>query len=178
MYFTKELFKIVLTIITKNKRMEKQLKLDDVTARRLYPTAAPEFKELLEQNFGKEFFNQKARDTITGYGDILNAWGVNESADNVKVEGFDDAENNVVKAFIQKMRTSKIYRAGKLPKVGDKRWYPWWRVSSGFVFDDADCADTGAYASSASRLSFLEEADVIDYAMKFKDIEQALIDLK
>ncbi len=88
--------------------MKKQLELDENTARRLYPTAQPELKEILEQTFGKAFFSQKIKDLIRNYNDILEISKVTAVADDVKVVGFDDAENNVVKAFIQKMRTTKF----------------------------------------------------------------------
>jgi hypothetical protein len=162
----------------KQKTMKKSLELDEKTARKLYPTAAPEFKELLEENFGKEFFNQKIKDRIRDYNDILEISKVTPSADDVKVVGFDDEENNVVKAFIQKMRTTKVYREGKLPKRGDKRWYPYYNVSSGFVFSNTNYVGAYADTASASRLCLLSEEDVRDYDSKFRHIEEALIDLK
>jgi hypothetical protein len=162
----------------KEKTMKKSLELDEKTARKLYLTAAPEFKELLEENFGKEFFNQKIKDRIRDYNDILEISKVAAEADDVKVIGFDDAENNVVKAFIQKMRTTKVYREGKLPKRGDKRYYTYYNVSSGFVFDFATCGDAIADTASASRLCLLSDEDARDYDKKFRHIEEALIDLK
>ncbi len=47
----------------------KTLKLSDTTARQLYKTADKEFKALLEENFGKEFFNASILDRI-GKSDI------------------------------------------------------------------------------------------------------------
>lgn len=38
------------------------LKLDDNTARKLYPTAAPEFKSILDESFPAGFFNQSIID--------------------------------------------------------------------------------------------------------------------
>lgn len=51
--------------------MEKILKLEGVTARKLYSTASGEFKALLEENFGKEFFSHKITDRIKTFEDIM-----------------------------------------------------------------------------------------------------------
>lgn len=158
--------------------MKKQLELDEKTALRLYPTAAPEFKELLEQNFGKDFFNRDITERINGYNDILEMSNVVAADDEVRIRGFNTDENNVVKALIKKMRTVKIYNNGILPKRGDRRWYPYYNVSSGFVFLSAGCDGSIAHTSSASRLCLLNEKHAIDYGNKFKDIECDIIDLR
>ncbi len=158
--------------------MTKQLQMDEGTAIKLYPTAAPEFKELLEQNFGKDFFNQKITDKIKDYNSVLKLSCLTEETDNIKVVGFNDQENEVVKTFIQKMRITKIYREGHVFKRGDKRWHPYYNVSSGFVFYIAFCACSFAFTGSASRLCFLNEEHVRDYDKKFRHIEEKLIDLQ
>ncbi len=90
--------------------MNKQLlQLDEITARRLYPTAAPEFKELLAQNFGgKEFFNQDITDRINNYDDVLKISGLESADDKVNIKGFDDGDNKFITAIIQKVRVNKI----------------------------------------------------------------------
>ena len=49
----------------------KKLELSEKDALRLYPTADKAFKEMLEINFGVEFFNQKITDRIKSFDDIL-----------------------------------------------------------------------------------------------------------
>lgn len=158
--------------------MKKTLELDDKTALKLYKTAAPEFRELLEQNFGKEFFEQKITDRINNYKDILEISGVDESADIVKIPGFDSAENEFVSNFIRTVRTKKVYNEGWLPKRGDKRWYPWYNVSSGFAFDDSGYNVTAACAASASRLCLKDRELTLDYVKKFKYLDEAFIDIR
>lgn len=158
--------------------MEKTLKLDGATALRLYKTASPEFKELLEQNFTKEFFSQKITDKISDYADVMELSGTTKSDDIVNVKGFNDEENKVVSAFIKKIRIVKIYNEGWLPKRGDRRWYPYWNVSSGFVFINSLFDGAIASTASASRLSLKSEELCQDYRKKFQQIEEDLIDLK
>ena len=158
--------------------MKKQLELDGVTALRLYPTAAPEFKELLEQNFGKEFFNLKITDKINNYSDVLDMLHLTKSADDVKVTGFDDAENLVIKNIIKKMRIVKVYNEGWLPKRGERRYYAYYDVSSGFVFSNTFYVDTIALTSSASRLCLKSETLTRDFVKKFQSVDEAIIDIK
>lgn len=58
--------------------MTKTLKLDEKDALRLYPTASPEFKSLLESNFGKEFFNQKITDKVHDIETLCEYLGIDE----------------------------------------------------------------------------------------------------
>lgn len=117
-------------------------------------------------------------DRIKDYNDILELSGVVESDDDVKVKGFNDSENNVVKACIKKIRIAKVYNEGWVPKRGERRWYPWYDVSSGFGFDCSCYVDANANAGSASRLCLKNESLMKDYVNKFKDIDEDFIDLR
>ena len=136
---------------------------------------AMELRKIIEDSDNTESIN--ITDRVNNYDDILEISGVVSSDDEVKVKGFDEAENKVVKAFIKKMRTVKVYNQGWFPKKGDRRWYPWFDVSSGFVFDSAGYDVTYASSGSASRLCLKDEKLTLDYVKKFIDIERDLIDL-
>ena len=115
-------------------------------------------------------------DQINDYSDILSILGADEKKDVIKIDKFDDAEHELVRNFIKKVRIPKAYNQGWLPKVGDSRWYSWWRwVSSGFAFDDSSYGDSCAHATSASRLCFKDDARTRDAAKKFPDVEEAFI---
>lgn len=58
----------------KNKKMQ-TLQINPEKARLLYPTASPEFKAMLEDTFGKDFFNQKIYDRINSMADIFSIGG-------------------------------------------------------------------------------------------------------
>lgn len=158
--------------------MEKTLKMDDATAKRLYPEASKEFKEMLELNFGKEFFSQKITDRVKDYKDILNILNVDDSKDVINIVGFDEGESKLVRNFIKKVRIAKVYNEGWLPKRGERRYYVWYDVSSGFDFDDASYVVALASSSSASRLCLKSEELTEDYIKKFKDIDEEFIDLR
>ena len=161
----------------KNNNMKKTLELDDNTARKLYPTAAPEFKELLEQNFGKDFFRDKITDRITSYESVCDYLRVSSSDCSIKVEveGFSCEEIKVAKNLVKKMRIAKVLNEGWFPKRVEQRWYVWFDVSSGFVFYNAFYDGSYAYATSASRLCFKTEELALHYAKHFSDVEENIV---
>jgi hypothetical protein len=57
-----------------------------------------------------------------------------------------------------------------------RKWFPWFEMSSGgFVFGDADCAYSCAYAGSASRLCFQTD-ELARYAgRQFTDVYSRII---
>lgn len=56
----------------------KTVKIDENQALKHYKTASPEFKAILEDTFGKDFFNQDLTKTLNDWGDILKYSGKKE----------------------------------------------------------------------------------------------------
>ncbi len=161
--------------------MTKTLQMDEATARRLYPTAAPEFKEMLEQNFGKDFFNP----INPYYKEVCDYLQVSTDDSTIKIEvpNFDADEINLVKTFVKKVRISKFYRKGRpLPKKGDNRFYYWHELSSsspsGLRFNLTSYGNDFVHAASAAHLSFLSDADARDAGNKFMDIDSDFYSVK
>jgi len=149
----------------------KLLQIEDSKARILYKTATPEFKEILEDSFGKEFFSGKITDRIKTYEDACTELGekpLNES--ELKSFGFTPDEINY-----RKLKTViKVLNEGWVPdwtNGNQAKWYPYFRLSSGaFVFDGAGCDYSIAFAGYGSRLC-LSSAELATYAGKqFVDI--------
>ncbi len=136
-------------------------------------------KEILEESFGKDFFTKKITERVNNYRDVCDILRVNPCDDSIKieVEGFDRSELNVVRNFIKKLRITKVLNEGWLPKKGDRRWYNWYDVSSGFVFVSAYCVSSFAFTDSASRLCFKDSELAKFYTEKFKDVDEGFFDL-
>lgn len=135
----------------------------------------------LREKIAEEKERNKPKDvtaSINDYGDILKTLKLDTSADDIKIIGFDDEENEFIKAVIQKTRIAKVYRGEHVFKVGEQRWYGWYDLSSGFALNDAGYDSTGAITCSASRLCFLNRKHAEDYDKKFKHIEEKIIDIK
>ena len=133
----------------------KQLLVDESQARSLYRTATPEFKQMLETTFGKEFFSMKITDRIKTYEDACNELGIAAQLEVTLQElGFTPDEIN-----LRKIKTiTEALNEGWKPdwtNADQYKYYPWFKMSSGaFVFHDTSYAYSNANAGSASRLCF------------------------
>lgn len=143
----------------KNNKMKK-LELSEKDALRLYPTADKAFKEMLEINFGVEFFNQKITDRIKSFDDILAI--ANEKGYKYN-PNTDDTEDEV--AYKKAKLIALVLNEGWEAKAKINRYYPYFSLSSGFVFAGS-CYDYGCvYSASGFRLCF-KNSELSDFAGK------------
>lgn len=144
----------------------KVLQIEESNARKLYKTASPEFKQALEDTFGKEFFSGKITDRIKTYEDACNELGeVAPLEITLKELGFTDDEINY-----RKIKTiTKALNEGWIPdwtNGNEKKWQPYFRLSSGaFVFYVTRYYYSFAVAGSGSRLCFKSD-ELATYAGK------------
>jgi len=145
---------------------------------RLYPTADKTMKEIFEQTFGKEIFSQEITDRIKSMSDIYEELGINESklkndisyrAEKMaelakKLEMNDSDIEEGLPCFL--IRDFEIYamvhvlNQGWKPNYSDtneRKWYPYFSVSSGFVFDLSGCALSCSDADCGFRLCLKNE---------------------
>lgn len=141
----------------------KNLQISEANARKLYQTAAPEFKQTLEDTFGKAFFSQSITERVKTYEDACAEMGetpIDEEA--MLAAGFTEDE-----ITYRKLKTiTKALNEGWYPDWSDgneKKWMPWFKASSGFAFCDTTYYDSYAHAGDASRLCFKTEA-LAEYA--------------
>jgi len=151
--------------------MKKTVQIEESEARIMYKTASPEFKQMLETTFGKEFFSAKITDRIKTYEDACAEIGempLDEKA--LKAIGFTDDEINY-----RKLKTiGKALNEGWVPdwtNTSESKWQPYFKLSSGaFVFDGTCYNCSYAYAGYGSRLCFKSD-ELATYAGKqFTDI--------
>lgn len=144
----------------------KVLQIEETNARKLYKTASPEFKQALEDTFGKEFFSGKITDRIKTYEDACKELGVAPQLEiTLKELGFTLDEINLRKIKI----ITEALNEGWKPDWNDSnqyKYYPWFKMSSGgFVFDGTYCDRSDAFAGNASRLCF-KSLELAKYAGK------------
>lgn len=120
------------------------LKMDEATARRLYPGADKAFKEMLEQSFTKEFFTLKITDRVKTLDDACKELGkdINTLFDNV--EGDYNRAETAIKTFAEALRE------GKNPK--DCYYYPYFSRSSGGGFSFCGYDNVNGSAAVGARL--------------------------
>ena len=145
----------------------KTLQMDEATARKIYPTAAPELKAILEESFGKQFFSQKMIDIINSFEDALLFKGKSAS----DVYGTNDTVDEV--AYKKMKFIAKVLKGEWKPDYANenqKKWYAWFvwdSKKSAFVFANTRCRWTITYATVGSRLSFPDEETAKHFGTKF-----------
>lgn len=111
------------------------LQINKDTAFKLYPGGSTEFKTILEETFGKEFFTQKITDRVKTFQDACDVVGV--LPDNVKTLLAYNGIDSDMRASVAHMKLQIIARAlneGWKPdwtKSSQYKYYPWFDFSSG-----------------------------------------------
>lgn len=149
----------------------KNLQISEANARKLYQTATPEFKQTLEDTFGKDFFT-----SITLIEDCYSY------EDCCKLLGKEPMDEQALRAAgatefgIATMRQETIVEAINggvkinLFDTGQKKWQPWYHIdqsSSGFAFCGSFYDFSYAVAGFASRLSLADEKRADFYGKRF-----------
>lgn len=151
--------------------MQKTLTLSDQEARKLFPFATPEFKALLESNWGKDFFHQDIMERVKTLEDVCRETGTDFTA-------FMLLKNSLAPdtfAYETMKLISKALNEGWVPDWNDgtAKWQPWFYLDgpSGFRFYDSFCDYSNSVVGS--RLVFKSEK-LSNYAAKqFLDVYKA-----
>jgi len=145
------------------------LKLDDNTARKLYPKAIPEFKTILEQSWPAGFFTQKITERVKTFDDILAISGRTMAS----LINPDDRPDDIARKQIELI--AEVYNEGdQLDPLNTKqiKYYPWFEITPGSGFGlsygDFDGWISGSHVGA--RLCFKNSSLAIDAGKKFIEI--------
>lgn len=156
-----------------NKSKMKTLQIDERKARKLYKTASAEFKQTLEDTFGKEFFEQDVTGRINDLKDCFAETG------RPATPAFSDVSEDLRDCFrslYNLIVVTEAYNGGEKMDIYNKdvnRHYPWFACngsSSAFGFRIAFYGGSIVAAGSGSRLSFKESRLATDAGRKFKNV--------
>lgn len=156
----------------------KTLQISENKARELYRTGSTDFKTILEDSFGKEFFSTKITDRIKSYEDACRELGL----EPIKEAEFEEMGLALDDIAYQKMKVViRALNEGWFPDMFNsniRRWYPWFRCNSSassFAFFYSRYVDTNAAAGSGSHLC-LKSEELADYCGKqFLDLWKQII---
>jgi hypothetical protein len=101
----------------------KALMIDEKDAKELYPTAAP----VLENTFGKGFFNQKITDRVKTFEDASAVLGIDP--DDI-VHSADEADDQAYKKLKVIARALNEGWEPDYNNGGQRKWYPWFYLDS------------------------------------------------
>ena len=150
----------------------KHLQIDEQKARTRYKSASPEIKEILEDTFGKDFFNVSVEDRINSLDDALSETG------RPSVPDFDCVPEDLRPFFKSAYKCVVIAEAlneGKrfdLYNESEYRHYPYFRnngSASAFGLVVTCYGGTDSYAGSGSRLAFIDSKRAKIAGEKFKN---------
>ena len=150
----------------------KSLQIDERKARLLYKTASPEFKQTLEDTFGKAFFECDVTDRINNLSDCFAETGRPDAPD------FSDVPEDLrgcFKSLYELIVMTEAYNEGEKFDIYDsnvRRNYPYFTTNgspSSFGFDGAYFDNSNADAGGGSRLCFKNSNLAADAGRKFKN---------
>jgi hypothetical protein len=150
------------------------LQIDKNNARKLYPTASSEFKQMLNDTFGEQFFKVKITERVQTFDDILAIEGITFA--NLVNE--NDTPDEV--AYKQAKLIAKVYNEGTVLNPNDKtqwKYYPWFEITPGsgvgLSYYVNDYWHSGTFVGV--RLCFKSAELAKDAGQKFPDIYAALL---
>lgn len=145
-----------------------KLQIDEAKARKLFPSATNEFKEMLKDTFGEDFFSTKITDRIKTIGDVFAEAGVDSSYYTLRPGETEDELNYRLVKLI-----AKVLNEGWVPDWKDTnqyKYYPWFEVKSGSGLAFSDYVYWLTLTDVGSRLCF-KSRELAEYAGKqFIDI--------
>lgn len=142
------------------------LQIDKNNARKLYPTASAEFKQMLTDTFGETFFSQKITDRVKTYGDACEVLGISS-----EILAYDEMTEDE-QAYCKLKIIIRALNEGWTPDWNNSsqyKYYPWfYQNAPGFRLNVV----VSYFAASAvgSRLCFKSEELAIYAAKQFLDL--------
>lgn len=145
--------------------MSKQtLQITKVNARKLYPTASGEFKQMLIDSFGEEYFSQKITDRIKTFNDACESLGINP--DEAVPKKIDGPDGESLTAYSMMFIIARALNEGWKPNWNNSneyKYYPWFDMSAGSGFSFTIYDFSFAHSTVGSRLCFKSE-ELAQYA--------------
>lgn len=152
------------------------LTLQKSTAKKIYPDSPEWFKEILEENFGKDLFKKRSFEDIKTIEDAADETGHTKGYLRMQdAESADEWVYRMLKMVI------KAINQGWVPDWDNKsqyKYWPWFNLSSGSGFSIADSLYDCEYTGVGSRLCFESEAKSNYAAKQFSDLYKQFLTIQ
>lgn len=152
-------------------KMEKTLKLTGEEAIKLYETSSKEWKEILENNFGKEFFSKKITDKIKTLTDVYNYLGIDRNS-IIPFRNASTKQEKSINAFIDMQYISTVLNEGHkldFENRNESKYYNWFeRKGSSWCFG---VCGVGSFSAFLGFGFYFKSAELAKYAAsQFLDV--------
>jgi hypothetical protein len=176
-FFLKKIMKQKITIFKNNK-----MNIDKNTAKRLYPESPDWFKEQLEKEFGADYLQPSCYENIKTFDDAYYKLGINPDSLFKKSDTPDEIAYKKLKIIVRAINTSAsgITWEPDFTNTDQKKWYPWFNLSSGsgFGFSCSAFYYDNTHTDVGARLCF-QTKEQSDYAAtQFIDIYKQFLTIK
>ncbi len=138
------------------------MELKKEEAKKLYPSSPDWFKGKLEEAFGKESFRKTDFRDIKCFEDACKELDIDPDAVCSDVDTSDEVAYKMLKIIIQAINQEWT---ADWSNTNQRKWYPWFNLSSGFGFDVSFYDFDGSNSNVGSRLCF-ESEEKSNYAGK------------
>lgn len=148
------------------------------TAKKVYNQAPSWYKEVLEDEFGKEKLIKREFTDIKTFDDACKYFGTTEEEFNLKL---GDLLPSDTFAYEQLKLIVKAINQGWTPDWGNtnqRKWWPYFNLSSGFGFSSSSYFYGGTLTDTGSRLCFETEEKSNYAATQFLSIYEEFITVK
>jgi hypothetical protein len=153
-----------------------ELKLDKKTAKELYPESPDWFRKVLTATFGSDYFKKKNFDEIKTLEDAAEATG--HTTGYLRMQ---DPESQDEWAYRMLKMVVKAINGDWTPDWDNSNQYKYWpyfKLSSGFSFSLSHYDCDGTLAAVGSRLCFESEEKCKYAATQFIDLYEQFITIK
>jgi len=128
----------------------KTLKIDEKEALKLYKTASNEFKQILEDTFGKDYFNQDITDKVYDIDSLCEYLGIDEDDLFLYSKNTRDKHERYLNACNILPKIAEVYNEGVIlnwKNTNENKYLPYLYFSGGSI---AVRFSSWSYALSAS----------------------------
>lgn len=153
-----------------------ELKLEKKTAKKLYPEAPGWFQKVLNETFGSDIFRKRSFDEIKTFEDACDELGI-----EIPTSLFSDLDTPDEIAYKKLKVIVKAINQGWEPdwsNTNQKKWWPWFNLSSGFGFSDSNYGYPYTVTAVGSRLCFESEKKSDYTANQFVDLYEQFLTIK
>ena len=146
----------------------KNLKIDETKAKQLYKTASKDFKEVLHDTFGEEFFNDSLFDRIKNLDDIYEELG--RTQPTLKDFSFLPKEKRVkALSFIHIQAIEEVFNEGWVPNwknTGEYKYYPYFEYKAQGGWSLFFCYFF-FYSGSDGQPAFFKSKEIVGHVIRY-----------